>query len=146
MAESTFTHYVHVPHPRIAERKKEHPVKVDDGRVGINGKVGVIITTIVGTMWIAYLFTIIALIALPQAIHQGTYYIIVWLSSSFLQLVLLPIIIVGQNVQAKAADKRADQTYKDAEAILHECLELQQHLAAQDQVLDNVIAKMKSVH
>jgi hypothetical protein len=34
-------------------------------------------------------------------------------------LVLLPIIIVGQNVQARAADKRSEQTYSDAEAILH---------------------------
>jgi len=51
----------------------------------------------------------------PDAIKQGTYFIIVWLSSSFLQLVLLPIIIVGQNIQARAADKRSEDTYKDAE-------------------------------
>ena len=53
-------------------------------------------------MWCAYVFTILALFALPSAIKQGTYFIIVWLSSSFLQLVLLPIIIVGQNIQAAA--------------------------------------------
>jgi len=68
-------------------------------------------------MWTAYLFTGLALFALPDAIKQGTYFIVVWLSSSFLQLVLLPI-IVGQNIQDKAADKRAEETYKDAEAVL----------------------------
>jgi len=73
-------------------------------------------------------FTVIALFALPDAIKQGTYFIIVWLSSSFLQLVLLPIIIVGQNIQARAADKRSEDTYKDAEAVLKESEEIQKHL------------------
>jgi hypothetical protein len=56
-------------------------------------------------------------------------------------LVLLPIIIVGQNIQAAAADSRAAQTYKDAEAILHECLRLQHHLGEQDTVLNDLVAK-----
>jgi hypothetical protein len=55
--------------------------------------------------------------------------------------VLLPIIIVGQNVQGRTSDKRAVQTYQDAEAILHECLQLQEHLMAQDKVLQGLIAK-----
>jgi hypothetical protein len=65
--------------------------------------------------------------------------IIAWIAQTFLQLVLLPIIIVGQNIQAATADKRAAQTYKDAEAILHECLRLQRHLQAQDKVLNDLI-------
>ena len=43
-----------------------------------------------------------------------------WVAQTFLQLVLLPIIIVGQNIQAKAADKRAEDTYKDAETVIKE--------------------------
>ena len=43
------------------ERKHEKPVKVDDERVGINGKVALIITAVVGTMWCAYIFTLLAL-------------------------------------------------------------------------------------
>ena len=84
----------------------------------INSKIGLKITLIVGTMWCAYAFTALAFFALPSAIHQGTYYVIVWLSSSFLQLVLLPIIIVGQNIQAKASDIRTTKTFEDTEAIL----------------------------
>ena len=78
-----------------------------------------------------YVFAIIALISLPSAItsHNLTV-IIAWVSSNFLQLVLLPVIIVGQNLQAKASDKRAEQTYADAEAVLHEAIQIQQHLAA----------------
>ena len=136
-----------VEHPRIAQRRNEKPVKVKDESVGINGKVALIITAVVGTMWCAYLFTLIALISLPSAIQSGQAIVIVaWIAQTFIQLVLLPIIIVGQNIQGKASDKRSEQTYNDAEAILSECLQLQAHLQAQDTVLDEVIAHVKQHH
>jgi hypothetical protein len=138
------TRFKHIPHPRIVERKNERPVRTTDERVGLNGKVGLIITTIVGTMWAAYIFTIIALVSLPAALQSGNVIIIIsWIAQTFLQLVLLPIIIVGQNIQGKTSDKRAEQTYKDAEAILHECIQLQEHLLAQDKILDDVIEHVK---
>jgi hypothetical protein len=52
-----------------------------------------------------------------------------------LQLVLLSIIIVGQNIAAAASDARSENTYKDAEAILSEALEIQKHLQSQDETL-----------
>jgi len=55
---------------------------------------------------------LIALISLGQAYHAfvtgDTYVGIAWLSQSFLQLVLLPIIIVGQNVISASQDARAE--------------------------------------
>jgi len=85
----------------------------------VNQKVGLRITLLVGTMWCAYLFAVIALLSLPQAISSGNLVIIIaWISSNFLQLVLLPIIIVGQNIQSKAADARAAKTFEDVEKIL----------------------------
>ncbi len=38
-------------------------------------------------------------------------------SSYFLQLVLLPIIMVGQNIQSKHSEHLADVTFEDAEEI-----------------------------
>jgi hypothetical protein len=58
------------------------------------------------------------LISLPAAIGQGTVAIVSWISQTFLQLVLLSVIMVGQQVLAKASDKQALQTYQDAEAVL----------------------------
>jgi hypothetical protein len=137
--------YRYVPHPHIAGRKTKRPARVDDERVGLNGKIGLFITGLVGTMWVAYLFTLLALISFPSAIKSGDSIIIIaWIAQTFLQLVLLPIIIVGQNIQAKASDKRADATYKDAEAVLHECQGLQEHLLAQDQVLTQLISKVEA--
>jgi type VI protein secretion system component VasK len=145
------TLYEYHRHPRVDELSAHQPVKTADMRrtdhrnpfVRFNAKFGLRVTLIVGTMWAAYLFTVIALVALPSAVKQGTYYIVVWLSSSFLQLVLLPIIIVGQNIQAAAADKRAEETYKDAEAVLKEAEEIQKHLLAQDQAISDIVARLE---
>ena len=140
--------FKHIPHPRIAQRKHEKPVKVDDERVGVNGKVALIITSVVGTMWCAYVFAVLGLTGIAAAVTNSVTVVLIVgaVSGYFLQLVLLPIIIVGQNIQGKASDKRSEQTYKDAEAILSECLQLQQHLQAQDTVLDDVVAHVKQHH
>jgi len=134
----------HVPHPRIAERKHDKPAMVEDERVGVNGKVALIVTAIVGTMWCAYAFAVLALVVLPQAV-QTPLTLVQWVSQTFIQLVLLSVIMVGQNIQGKASDKRAIQTYKDAEAILSECLQLQAHLEAQDKILDDVIKHVRGL-
>ncbi len=139
--------YEHTVHPRVSERQKHGPAKVADmrtrgkGPIGrFNARFGLTITVIVGTMWCAYLFALVAFISLPSAIHShNTTILIAWLSSNFLQLVLLPIIIVGQNVQAAASDQRATDTYKDAEAVLHEAIQIQQHLSAQDDAIEKIL-------
>ena len=107
-----------IPNPRIAERKKSGPQLTSHEHTGFNGWLAVVITKMVGTMWCAYVFALIALISLPAAIHGGTATIISWIAQTFLQLVLLSVIMVGQKVAAAASDKQAMQTYKDAEALL----------------------------
>lgn len=108
----------HVPNPRIAERTKAGPHLTAHEEVGFNGRLAMLITNGVGTMWCAYLFAILALISLPAAIQGGVATFIAWLAQTFIQLVLLSIIMVGQKVSAAASDKQALQTYKDAEALL----------------------------
>ncbi len=110
-------------------------MRVNDGHAGVNGRLAVRITAVVGTMWCAYAFVALAAYGLPAAMRGGAAGFVQWASSQFIQLVLLPVIIVGQNVQARAADKRAEQTFFDAEAILHETAALQNHLHAQDEEL-----------
>jgi hypothetical protein len=134
--------YKYNPHPHI-EIRKQHapkPKATIEGRVGrFNAFLGESITKGVGTMWCAYAFAIISFISLPEAIHAGRGALISWIAQTFLQLVLLSIIMVGQKVEGAAADTRSEDTYKDAEAILHEALEIQQHLQAQDAILQNLI-------
>ena len=108
----------HFHHPRLLHRRTEGANLVSDEHVGFNGWLAVQITRGVGSMWCAYLFAAIALISLPDAIHQGIFATVSWLSQTFLQLVLLSVIMVGQRVLAKASDKQALQTFKDTEAVL----------------------------
>src|SRR5271163_903435 len=99
------------PTPRVL---KEAMGEVD----GVNAKFAVLITRLVGTMWCAYLFGVIALLGLGPALKPGGEGIIAWIAQTFLQLVLLSVIMVGQTVQSLAADARATNTFKDAETIL----------------------------
>ena len=115
------------PSPKVL---KEAMGEVD----GANAKVAVLITRLVGTMWCAYLFCVIALVSLPAILIEagvltasdvpkvltkpGLILIVAWIAQTFIQLVLLSVIMVGQNVQSLAADARSANTYKDAETIL----------------------------
>jgi hypothetical protein len=102
-----------------------------------NAAIAVRITRIVGTMYCAYVFTLIALVALPTAIQQGSPTVLVnWVSSNFLQLVLLPIIIVGQNVISEAQDKRAEADHKTLTALHQMNVQQLEILKKEDQILE----------
>jgi hypothetical protein len=135
--------FQHVPHPRIQARKESGPPKTTDEHVGPNGKVALALTTIVGTMWCAYAFAALALIALPSALSGGSLLdLIQWISQTFIQLVMLSVIMVGQNILGRAADKRADMTYKDADATFHEAEQIQAHLSEQDAAVNELLDKV----
>ncbi|MGA2757059.1 MAG: hypothetical protein ABSF58_06885 [Solirubrobacteraceae bacterium] len=101
---------------------------------GFNAKVAVIITRGVGTMACAYVFCLIALVSLPAILIEagalqhsdvptfltkpGLILIVAWIAQTFIQLVLLSIIMVGQNVQSVASDARSEKTFEDAVTIL----------------------------
>jgi hypothetical protein len=153
MAERTI--YRYVPHRRTQARltgEAPRPVKVVDQlptgskQARFNTWLAVKVTTGVGTMWCAYAFTALALVSLPSAIaSHNAVTLVSWISQTFLQLVLLSVIIVGQNVLAAAADKRSEATYNDADAVLHEAVMIQEHLVAQDKVLGVLINKAEGL-
>jgi len=126
------------PHPQIAARKAHgvHTTKAE--HTGFNGWLALQITNGVGTMWCAYIFAIIALISLPDAIKAGTAALIAWIAQTFLQLVLLSIIMVGQKVAAAASDKQAYQTYKDAEALLEISSDMQKLLKSNTALTEEI--------
>jgi hypothetical protein len=109
--------HMHIPHPHL-ERRKEMFDKARAEADGFNSKLAVRITNIVGTMWCAYAFAALALISFPAAIRAGTATLVAWFAQTFLQLVLLSIIMVGQKVAAAKSDQQLEQTYMDAEALL----------------------------
>lgn len=68
-----------------------------------------VITNVVATMWCALAFACLALVSLPAAISNGTSTLIAWIAQTFLQLVLLSIIMVGQRLQAESQDSLHDK-------------------------------------
>ncbi len=101
---------------------------------GFNAKLALIITRSVGTMACAYAFSLLALLSLPAILIQagvlarsdvpnfftkpGLILIVSWIAQTFIQLVLLSIIMVGQSVQSLASDARAEKEFADTETIL----------------------------
>ena len=108
------------------------------------------ITSAVSTMWCAYIFAILALISLPAAIKTGDVVVIVaWIAQTFLQLVLLSIIMVGQSVSSAAVEQKINETHtaslgefelaKEARALANqELTELKKIAAEIHQVLKDV--------
>jgi len=123
--------------PRLIQTQHVLAKVHGSGAIGrFNAAVAVRITRIVGTMYCAYVFTLVALVALPAAIEQGSVTVLVnWLSSNFLQLVLLPIIIVGQNVISAAQDARAEADHETLTALHTMSLQQLQILEGQNEIL-----------
>jgi hypothetical protein len=139
---SMHINFQHRPHPRIVERTKVGPPTTAAEHVGVNGRIALVLTTVVGTMWCAYAFALLALVVLPQAIGGGLLLLVQWLSQTFIQLVMLSVIMVGQNVLGRASDKRAAMTYEDASATLHEAEQIQAHLRLQDDAINTLLDKL----
>lgn len=128
--------YRYIQHPHTESRQQQ---SASAAITGFNNRLGLWITKKVGTMWGAYLFAGLALISLPAALKTGDVRVIVdWVAQTFLQLVLVSVVIVGQNQLNLQAEIRAEATYKDATALLHEVQQLQQHLAHQDLELERL--------
>lgn len=143
--------FKYVQHPHIESRKTHRAPNADaviseNRPASANQKLGLGITKSVGTMWAAYAFFALTLVSLPAVIMKGDpVQIVSWIAQTFLQLVLLPIIIVGQNIQAAAAEKRAIMTYEDAAAVLEESIQIQKHLDHQDKSLEHLITRLEEL-
>jgi uncharacterized membrane protein len=143
--------FVHHPHPHTEKRKLQPPPKVSDQHIGVNGRLGAAITKRVGTMWAFYIAAVTMATWMILAgsawgpLHKIDPYPFAFLLflGNIVQLLLMFVIMVGQQVLGAASDKRAVVTYQDAEAILHECLQMQEHLTAQDRAMERMLHRLE---
>ena len=131
----------HVEH-RLVLSHDSHGTVHGTGTTGrFNTWLAVKITKIVGSMWMAYAFAALALVSLPFAIASGQVIVIVaWIAQTFLQLVLLPIIIVGQNVIQAANDARAEADHETLTAVHKLTVEVHAINEAQSAILKQLQA------
>jgi hypothetical protein len=121
-----FTRHGHEVHAKVFDHLPDH-----NFYARFNKKFALMITDNVGTMTCFWVFCVIALVALPSCLQQaniihhlgvigspGFSTMVQWLAAWFIQLVLLPALMVGQNLQNVAADARSAKTFEDVERII----------------------------
>jgi uncharacterized membrane protein len=140
--------FEHVPHPHVSARKKKGPAKVRDIHIGLNGRIACLITEKCGSMWAFYFAAAFQvgwmLLGMLGVLRFDPYpFAFLLFLSSLTQLILMFVIMVGQQVLGAAADRRAIETFEDAEAVLHECERLQAHLQAQDEIIVRLVRRLE---
>jgi uncharacterized membrane protein len=131
------------PHPWIRRHRVQPPPQAIDQVVGVNGRIAAWLTQRLGSMGAFYIAagTQVVWIGLAElGLQHFDPYPFAFMSflSTFVQLVFMIVIMVGQKVLSLAGDRRSEQTFLDAEAILHECRRMKARLVAQDRVIDSL--------
>jgi uncharacterized membrane protein len=136
--------YTAVRHPRVHQRRRHGPASSSADTLGFNARLAARITGGIGSMWTVYgcvaVTTVWMALGSRSLLGFDPYpYPFLLFLGNVVQLLLMFIIMLGQQVIGRGADKRALQTYLDAEAILHDCVEIQNHLIAQDDHLQSCL-------
>jgi hypothetical protein len=128
--------YQHTAHPH-RPRNVNHVHQREQEAAGFNTRIAVWLTKNVGTMQCAYVFAGIGIGSLVGVATNNVVLAAVFgsLSSYFLQLVLLPILSVGQNVLGRHQELQADEMFKTSQRSFHDIEEIMAHLSAQDDEL-----------
>ncbi len=109
--------------------------KAEQEASGVNTRIAVGLTKSVGTMWTAYSFAVLAIVGLLAILGwlpALVALLVVWASQTFIQLVMLPILSVGQNVLGRHAELMAEEQFNTTINSYHSIEEIMQHLSAQD--------------
>lgn len=124
-----------------------------------NNNLALKITDSVGSMWAAYIFALLSLMSLPAILvlvspHLRSHFpswiiatsvitLIAWVSQNFLQLVLLPVIMVGQNVIQGQQDAKAEADHRTLTYLANLQDEQMTELKNQGEILDYLKQHMK---
>jgi uncharacterized membrane protein len=128
------------PHPWIERHRVQPPPQAIDQAVTVNRRIAAWLTERLGTMWAFYLAAatqIVWVVLAETGVQRFDRYPFAFMSflSTLAQLIFMIVIMVGQDVLGQAADRRSEQTFLDAKAILHECRRMKARLTAQDRIL-----------
>lgn len=123
--------FKHHPHPH-------KPVNVNvqhrAERQGINDRIAIVLTNGVASMWCAYAFVVLAILGFP-GLHASPTQYVQWVSQTFIQLVMLSVIMVGQGLLGRHQELMAEEQYTTTEKTYHDIEQIMLHLQAQDQEL-----------
>jgi uncharacterized membrane protein len=115
----------------------------------IQDKVAVTVTTAVGTMYAVYLILLFVSGWMvwqswaDKPIDPFPFAFMVFISN-IMQLLLMPLIMVGQNVQGKHAELRAEEEFKRTLSMNKDIEKLLVHMDAQNKLLEELVNQKKS--
>jgi len=136
--------YIHVRHPHKPRNINDQHA-AEQARAGFNTWLAVMLTKGVGTMWTAYVFVLLAivgLLGLLNLLNPITFLLATWVSQQFLQLVLLPVILVGQNVLSRKAELQADEQFQFTDKSYHDIEQVMAHLDKQDEKILEILSRL----
>ncbi len=103
-----------------------------------NQRLAALITNGVASMWCAYIFAGLALYGATGVDWHDTFKVVSWISQTFLQLVLLSIIMVGQKVLSTASDLQAQEMH---DTVMKSHVELQEMMLE----LQTIVSEMHTL-
>lgn len=127
--------YMHLRH------KPENVNVKHKQNLGFQDRMALVITGAVGTMYAVYAFS---LLLLGWMLWQTYFdnkpfdpypFAFLLFLGNIIQLLLMPLIMVGQNIQGQHAELRAEEEYKTTETIYKDIEKVLLHLDAQDKQL-----------
>jgi hypothetical protein len=131
--------FEHHPHPHVPTNVNEQHADEQQAS-GLNQRLAVLLTRLVGSMWCAYLFTgiaVLGLLGLLGLLNPFVFLLMQWVSQQFLQLVLLSVIMVGQAVLGRKQELQAEEQFNTTKKTFEDILQIMKHLEVQDEELLN---------
>ncbi len=140
--------------PKHDRHKPANVNKEHKSQLGFQDRIALFITTAIGTMYAVYFF---ALFMASWMIWQGLLnhkpfdpypFAFLLFLGNIVQLLLMPLIMVGQNIQGRHAAMRAEEeykttttSYKDIEYILKTLEAQNEELLKQSKMLEDLMKK-----
>ncbi len=131
----------------IADLRKEfapikNPNEIHRSHLSAMDKMALSVTNTVGTM--GFVFACVILVAIPL-IFNSALPIVQYISSGILQLILLPLILVGQNLQGRHAELRAQHDFETNVKAEKEIETVLLHLEKQDEMMLEILKRIEQL-
>jgi len=133
----------HITYRNVNIRHKERLSRMDKLAIGITKKVGSMGSFMVVFTWTAVWLAWNTLAPVQLRFDPFPAFVLWLFISNMLQIFLMPLIMVGQNLQSRHAEIRAEEDYlinKKAELEIETILT---HLENQDKLILQILAKME---
>ena len=125
---------------RSVRKKSENVNAIHQAKLSWSDRLAVRMTMIVGNMW--FFWACVVMVTIPIFL-PAVMPVVQYISSGYLQLILLPLIMVGQNLLGRHSEEMANQHYAVSEQADSEIDEIFKHLEYQNDILEEIRDRLK---